>query len=228
MNINDRSWTYPTTYPSAYDTITMYQTGFFQNPPAIYGNIPAIQDRVRIIENGISLKEARLLATVNYASSVDEIVEMRNALDKIIKLLKAAESYESNGGVVPMQNPRSINDPNSLRHELNKNIIPDGFGVSNVPGFSHNIHSIPTESRGVNPNVNIVSRNPASDTPEYFSQAKDPTEMNTIVSRIFDDVKATSETKPINEVPATAVSPSNNSSETVKVEESITARSSDM
>ena len=218
MNINDRSWTYPNTYPSAYDTITLYQTGFFQNPPAIYGNIPAIQDRVRIIENGISLKEARLLATVNYASSVDEIVEMRNALDKIIKLLKAAENYESNGGVVPMQNPQSINDPNSLRHELNKNIIPDGIYI----------HSIPTESRGVNPNVNIVSRNPASDAPEYFSQAKDPAEMNTIVSRIFDDVKATSETKPINEVPATAVSPSNNSPETVKVEESITARSSDM
>lgn len=228
MNINDRSWSYPNIYPSAYDTITMYQTGFFQNPPAIYGNIPAIQDRVRIIENGISLKEARLLATVNYASSVDEIVEMRNALDKIIKLLKAAESYESNGGVVPMQNPQSINDPNSLRHELNKNIIPDGFGAPNVPGFSHSIHSIPTESRGVNPNVNIVSRNPASDTPEYFSQAKDPAEMNTIVSRIFDDVKATSETKPVNEVPVTAVSPSNNSPETVKVEESIAVRSSDM
>ena len=226
--MNNGTWSYPRTYTSAYDAITMYETGFFQNPPAIYGNVPAIQDRVRIIENGISLREARLLATVNYASSVDEIVEMRNALDKIIKLLKAAESYETNCGVVRVQNPQSINNPNSVGNDLNKNIIPDESVVQNPYGSSQYISAIPTESRGVNPNVNITSQNPTSDTPAYFSQAKNPDEMNNIVSRIFDDVKAKPEEISTNEVPVTAVSPSNNSPETVKVEESIAVRSSDM
>lgn len=103
------------------------RTGFFQGNQY---DIAYCTDRMDALFDVLSVKEAQLLANVNYASDIEDIVAMRDALNKCIDIIQTVEKRKEE---------RERNKQSSLVNPYHRDITPI------------NIQGIPTTSTPVPP-----------------------------------------------------------------------------